>query len=74
MATLEYNLERGLPASIDAERSILGSILLDNGLYDQASALKADDFSLDAHRRIFARMTDLQTMGRPVDMIMITTN
>ena len=69
MATLEYNLERGLPASIDAERSILGSILLENGLYDQASALKSDDFSLDAHRRIFARMTDLQAMGRPVDMI-----
>jgi len=69
MATLDYSLERGLPASIEAERSILGSILLDNGLYDQASQLKSDDFSLDAHRRIFARMTDLQTLGRPVDMI-----
>lgn len=69
MATLDYSLERGLPTSIDAERSILGSILLDNGLYDQASALKSDDFSLDAHRRIFARMTDLQALGRPVDMI-----
>jgi replicative DNA helicase len=69
MATVDYSLERGLPASIEAERSILGSILLDNGLYDQASQLKSDDFSLDAHRRIFARMTDLQALGRPVDMI-----
>ncbi len=69
MATTDYSLERGLPASIDAERSILGAILLDNGLYDQASQLKSDDFSLDAHRRIFGRMTDLQSMGRPVDMI-----
>ena len=69
MATLDINLERGLPASIDAERSILGSILLDNGLYDQAAQLKSDDFSLDAHRRIFARMSDLQMLGRPVDMI-----
>src|SRR6201997_3204102 len=69
MATLDINLERGLPASIEAERSILGAILLDNGLYDQAAPLKPDDFSLDAHRRIFARMSDLQTMGRPVDMI-----
>ena len=69
MPTVDYSLERGLPASIEAERSILGSVLLDNGLYDQASQLKADDFSLDAHRRIFARMTDLQAMGRPVDMI-----
>ncbi len=69
MATLDVNLERGLPASIEAERSILGAILLDNGLYDQAAPLKPDDFSLDAHRRIFGRMSDLQTMGRPVDMI-----
>ncbi len=69
MATLDINLEHGLPASIEAERSILGAILLDNGLYDQAAPLKPDDFSLDAHRRIFGRMADLQTMGRPVDMI-----
>ncbi len=70
MATLsDIHLERGLPAALEAERSILGAILLDNGLYDQAAPLKPDDFSLDAHRRIFARMSDLQTMGRPVDMI-----
>ena len=52
MATTEQNLDRGLPASIDAERSILGSILLDNFLYNQAAeTLKADDFALDSHRR-----------------------
>src|SRR6516225_4891133 len=69
MATTDYSLERGLPASIDAERSILGAILLDNLLFDQAAELKPDDFSLDAHRRIFSRMRDLQDSGRPVDMI-----
>src|SRR6516165_7685015 len=69
MATTDYSLERGLPASIDAERSILGAILLESLLFDQAAALKPDDFSLDAHRRIFGRMRDLQDTGRPVDMI-----
>jgi replicative DNA helicase len=69
MATTDYSLARGLPASIDAERSILAAILLDNLLFDQAAELKSDDFSLDAHRRIFARMRDLQDTGRPVDMI-----
>jgi replicative DNA helicase len=69
MATTELNLERGLPASIDAERSILGAILLESLLFDQAAELKPDDFSLDAHRRIFSRMRDLQDTGRPVDMI-----
>ncbi|HEY4933316.1 MAG TPA: replicative DNA helicase [Terriglobales bacterium] len=69
MATTDYSLERGLPASIEAERSILGAILLDSLLYDQVAELKPDDFSLDAHRRIFSRMRDLQDTGRPVDMI-----
>jgi replicative DNA helicase len=69
MATAEYSLERGLPAAIEAERSILGAILLDNLIFDQAAELKPDDFSLDGHRRIFARMRDLQDTGRPVDMI-----
>ena len=69
MATTDYSLERGLPASIDAERSILGAVLMESLLFDQAAELKPDDFSLDAHRRIFARMRDLQDSGRPVDMI-----
>jgi len=70
MATTDYSLERGLPVSMEAERSILGAVLLDNSLYDQAAEhLTADDFSLDAHRRIYARMHDLQETGRPVDMI-----
>jgi len=70
MATTDYSLERGLPVSLEAERSILGGILLDNSLYDQAAEhLTGDDFSLDAHRRIYSRMRDLQESGRPVDMI-----
>jgi len=69
MATTDLHLERGLPASMEAERSILGAILLDSLLFDQAAELKPDDFSLDGHRRIFSRMRDLQDTGRPVDMI-----
>src|SRR6201993_5197997 len=70
MATTDYSLERGVPVSLDAERSILGGILIDNSLYDQAAEhLTPDDFSLDAHRRIYSRMRDLQETGRPVDMI-----
>ncbi|HYX70358.1 MAG TPA: DnaB-like helicase N-terminal domain-containing protein, partial [Terriglobales bacterium] len=54
MATTDYNLERGLPASLDAERAILGAVLLDNLAYNQAAeVLRSEDFSLDSHRRIF---------------------
>ena len=70
MATTDYGLENSLPASIDAERSILGAILLDNFLINQAAGLiNAEDFSLDSHRRIYGRMLDLNETARPIDLI-----
>ncbi len=61
MASLsDVSLDRGLPASVEAERSILGAILLDNHSYNEAAErLRAEDFSLDSHRRIYARMAEL---------------
>jgi hypothetical protein len=48
---LEMDLGRGLPANVEAERSILGAILLDNRAYNEATEhLKPEDFSLDSHR------------------------
>src|SRR5260370_25226690 len=74
MARRDYSLDRGLPASIDAERGILGAILLDNLAYHQAAqtALQAEDFSLDSHRRIYLRMTELSDTGRPIDFVTLT--
>jgi len=62
--------EKGLPTNVDAERFVLGSILLDDSLYVQsAGTLEADDFSLEKHRRIFARMGELQQRGEKIDRI-----
>jgi replicative DNA helicase len=73
MATTDISIDRGMPASIDAERSILGAILLDNFAYTQAaSSLKPDDFSLESHRRIYQRMMDLQESGRAIDLITLS--
>jgi len=59
-----------LPANVEAERSILGAILLDNLAYNQAAEhLKPEDFSLDSHRRVYTRMMDLAESSRPIDMI-----
>ncbi len=69
MATTDYSIST-LPANVEAERSILGAILLDNFAYNQAAEhLRIEDFSLDSHRRIYARMVDLQESSRPIDMI-----
>ena len=38
--------EKGLPTNADAERFVLGSLMLDDSLYIQApSELESDDFS-----------------------------
>jgi replicative DNA helicase len=68
--TPDIEFERGLPASPDAERSILGAILLDNHLYNEAAEkITADDFALDSHRRIFSRMAEMIDAGRAVDIV-----
>ena len=70
MATTDYSLAHSLPANVEAERSILGAILLDNLAYNQAAEhLKPEDFSLDSHRRLYTRMIDLAESSRPIDMI-----
>src|SRR5271157_5262770 len=69
VATVESTISR-MPANIEAERSILGAILLDNHAYnDAAEHLQPDDFSLDSHRRIYSRMMDLAESSRPVDIV-----
>ncbi len=72
MATTDYRLDR-LPANEDAERAILGAILLDNSTYPQAAEhLLAEDFSLDSHRRIYLRMMELAESGRAIDFVTLT--
>ena len=66
----DLTLEPGMPANIDAEKTILGAILLDNAAHSEASErLDADDFSLDSHRRIFLRMSELMNGQRAVDIV-----
>ncbi len=73
MAISDYSYASTLPASADTERSILGAILLNNFSYNQAAEhLKPEDFLLDAHRRIYARMVDLAESSRAIDFVTLT--
>src|SRR5215510_15292058 len=64
--------EQGLPVNIDAERFVLGSILLDDDFYVQAAGtIEPDDFSLEKHRRIFRRMGDLHERGEKIDRVTV---
>ena len=71
MATIpDLRLDAGLPANVDAEKTILGAVLLDNAAHAEAAEkLESDDFSLDSHRRIFLRMCELMDSQRAVDIV-----
>lgn len=68
----EQFLERPLPSNEDAERAILGAILLDNSLFAQAAEkLKAEHFYSPINRRVFWAMQLLFNEGTAIDPILI---
>ena len=73
MAAIDLAFEKGLPANADAERFVLASILLNHDAYFQvAGAIEPEDFSLEKHRRIFARMKDLYERNEKIDRLTVT--
>ena len=62
--------EKALPHNLEAERSILGAILIRNDAFNVAAELiDADDFFRDAHRRVFDKMVDLNERGQAIDLV-----
>jgi replicative DNA helicase len=65
--------EKGLPSNLEAERSILGAILLDNSVCNQAmEMMRRDDFFLDSHRRIYDKMILLSERGTSIDLVTLS--
>jgi replicative DNA helicase len=62
--------DRTLPHNLEAERSVLGAILLHNDAFNLAAeVIDANDFFRDAHRRIFDRMVKLSERGNAIDLV-----
>jgi replicative DNA helicase len=73
MKEVDFTLDKLPPQNIEAEQSVLGSILLDNGALTSAlELLKHDDFYKESHRKIFVAMADLFDKNEPVDLITLT--
>lgn len=68
-------LQKRLPYSIDAEQSVLGSILIDPECFDEVSQiLKADEFYHDTHRQIYEVMQSFSLSSKPIDVITLVNN
>ena len=61
------------PHSIEAERSVLGGLMLDEDAWDAvAGIVTPEDFYLNHHRIIFRCMADLTEKNKPLDIVTIS--
>jgi len=61
------------PASLHAEQTILGAMMVEPlAIVDATMLLKADDFSLDSHRKIYDVMLHLSEVGYAVDIVTVS--
>ena len=69
----DATLEKPLPNNLEAERSVLGAVLLDNNALNAAiENLKPEDFFLDQHRRVFTQMIALGESQQAIDLVTLT--
>ena len=63
-------MQKNLPCALEAEQSVLGSILIDpNCFADLTEIIRAEDFYLDEHGEIFYAMQDLFAKSREIDLV-----
>ena len=67
---LDFGDSAVLPFSVEAEQSVLGSIIIDPKCYLRAATLlKNDYFYLPQHREIYAALTEMFEKNQPVDIV-----
>ncbi len=66
----EVTVEKGLPQNLEAERSVLGAVLLDStSLSSVVPILSEEDFFPDTHRRIYRGMLELFQRSAEIDLL-----
>ncbi|MBE6695197.1 MAG: replicative DNA helicase [Ruminococcaceae bacterium] len=69
------DVARNLPVSIEAEQSVLGSILLNpTSFEDIAGLITEEDFSVEEHKQIFISMRSMFMMSKEIDIITLINN
>ena len=67
-----FSSNEELPYSVEAERAVLGGIMLKNDAWDLVAGLVLqEDFYQTEHQLIFKTIKDLQDLGKPIDLITV---
>jgi replicative DNA helicase len=62
--------DRTLPHNAEAERTVLGAVLVDNAAFNAAAELLTrEDFYSESHRRVFDAMVALSERSQPIDLV-----
>ena len=70
MADFEFGQQRKLPYSLEAEQSVLGSIMIDPESFTRiAGKINHTDFYLEEHRDIYLAMQNLFLESRQIDPV-----
>jgi replicative DNA helicase len=70
LAPLEVSLDDPLPHNVEAERAVLGAVIMNNNaFYRIIGTVDTPSFFKDSHRKIFAAMRRLAENSRPIDLI-----
>ena len=73
MNEVDLSSHKRPPQNIEAEQSVLGGILIENGAINKVmEILTVDDFYRDSHQRIFNALVDLSERDEPADLITLT--
>jgi replicative DNA helicase len=67
-------MPRQLPHNVEAEQSILGSMLISKDVCIEVfSSLTKDDYYIESHREIYNAMISINQQGRPIDITTLTS-
>ncbi|MBK7550868.1 MAG: replicative DNA helicase [Syntrophaceae bacterium] len=75
MKAVDPSILKVPPQNLEAEQSVLGGILLENGALNPVLEIMAgSDFYSDAHRKIFGGILELSDRNQPVDLITLSNH
>ncbi len=67
---MSIELERRMPFSLEAEQSVLGSVLIDPAVLDVLTGMiTSEDFYLEEHRRIYSAMQGMFLRSKSIDVV-----
>ncbi len=66
---------QNMPYNLEAERSVLGCILIDQMIqFEIIGELRTDDFLVDSHKKIFNAMREIANLNQPIDIVTLSDN